>query len=409
MKRFLQFSMLILVHVPFLLPAQGFQVNLQGQKQQGMGGAGTAFVQDAAAVFFNPGGLSFLKENTINAGVSPVISAGVFQESNTYATARTISPVATPFAAYATWAKDSSSKFRYGLGAYTPFGSTIIWEKGWSGRFELTQIQLFAVFIQPTLSYRINDKWGVGAGFVYANGKVDLEQDMPVIDQNGNYGHAMIKGSASGYGFNGGLYYKACSKLNLGLTYRSQVNMNVSNGTATFTVPPALSNSFPSGSFTSSLPLPQVLTLGAAYTLNPKLTLVYDFNWVGWSAYDTIRFNYAKTTAQLQNTKLNRHYSNGYCFRAGGQYKVNDKFTARLGLDYVISPVTDGHLTPDIPDANRLNVTGGLSYSICKKFSADASFTFERLYRSGTDSQTNLTGTYKVLIYAPGISVIYKF
>ncbi|HXC06606.1 MAG TPA: outer membrane protein transport protein [Bacteroidia bacterium] len=409
MKRKVHYLLFLLVQAPFLIQAQGFQVNLQGQKQQGMGGAGAALMQDASAVFFNPGGLCFLHENSANAGVSPVISAGTFQESGTYATAKTVSPVATPFAVYATWAKDSTSKFRYGLGAYTPFGSTIIWENGWCGRFELTQIQLFAVFIQPTVSYRINDKWGVGAGFVYAAGKVDLEQDMPVQDQNGTYGHAAIKGSANGYGFNGGLYYKACEKLNLGLTYRSQVTMNVSNGTATFTVPAALSSSFPSGSFTSSLPLPQVVTLGAAYTLNPKLTLVADANFVGWSTYDTIQFKYAKTTPQLQDTKLNRHYNNAYAFRLGGQYKVTDKFTGRLGMNYLISPVPDGHLTPDIPDANRLNLTAGVSYNLCKRFTADASFTFERLYRTGTDVQTNLTGTYKVLIYAPGISVIYKF
>jgi long-chain fatty acid transport protein len=398
-----------LVQLPFLLSAQGFQVNLQGQKQQGMGGAGTALMQDASAVFFNPGGLSFLKENSVIGSVTPVISAGTFQEAGTYATAKTTSPVAFPFAAYATWAKDSSSKFRFGLGAYTPFGSTITWENGWTGRFVLTQIQLFSVFIQPTVSYRINDKWGVGAGFVYSTGKVDLEQDIPVVDQNGNYGHAAIKGNANGYGFNGGIYYQPCSKLHLGLTYRSQVTMKVTDGTATFTVPSALSSNFPSGSFSSSLPLPQVLTLGAAYTVCPKLTLVFDANLVGWSTYDTIRFNYATTTAQLQDTKLDRDYKNAYAFRLGGQYKITDKFTGRLGMNYLISPVPDNHLTPDIPDANRLNVTAGVGYSFCKRFAADASFTFERLYRTGTDVQTNLNGTYKVLIYAPGISAIYKF
>ena len=63
-----------ILSLPALLNAQGFQVNLQGQTQQGMGGAGTGLVQDAAAVFFNPGGVSFLKENTINAGATATIA-----------------------------------------------------------------------------------------------------------------------------------------------------------------------------------------------------------------------------------------------------------------------------------------------------------------------------------------------
>lgn len=36
------------------LSAQGFQVNFQGQKQQGMGFAGTALFQDAASIFTMP-------------------------------------------------------------------------------------------------------------------------------------------------------------------------------------------------------------------------------------------------------------------------------------------------------------------------------------------------------------------
>ena len=54
--------------LPFGTNAQGYQVNLQGQVQQGMGGAGTAYIQDGAALFFNPGGACFLKGNSLNVG-----------------------------------------------------------------------------------------------------------------------------------------------------------------------------------------------------------------------------------------------------------------------------------------------------------------------------------------------------
>lgn len=149
---------LLLLISPIIYKAQGFQVNLQGQAQQAMGGAGAALIQDGAAVFFNPGGMPFLKDNSVNVGITPVISHGAFLESNTNASAITQSPVGTPFAGYAVWGADSSHKFfgrfKFGLGAYTPFGSTIKWQDGWTGRFVLTQIQLFAVFIQPTISYK---------------------------------------------------------------------------------------------------------------------------------------------------------------------------------------------------------------------------------------------------------------
>ena len=55
--------------------AQGFQVNFQGQKQQGMGGAGNALPLDAASVFFNPGSVSSLKENSVNIAFTPTFAA----------------------------------------------------------------------------------------------------------------------------------------------------------------------------------------------------------------------------------------------------------------------------------------------------------------------------------------------
>ncbi len=67
-----------LISIPFLLKGQGFQVNLQGQKQQGMGGAGTALMQDASSLFFNPGGSCFVNEKSINLGVTPTIARGAF-------------------------------------------------------------------------------------------------------------------------------------------------------------------------------------------------------------------------------------------------------------------------------------------------------------------------------------------
>lgn len=43
-----------LIGFSLIMQSQGFQVNLQGQKQQGMASAGSALIQDASALFFNP-------------------------------------------------------------------------------------------------------------------------------------------------------------------------------------------------------------------------------------------------------------------------------------------------------------------------------------------------------------------
>ena len=394
---------------PFLIHSQGFQVNLQGQKQQGMGGSGTALMQDASSLFFNPGGSCFVNENSINLGVTPTIARSAFMEVNTKKVFRTNSPISTPFAAYALFQPKDTAKLKFGLAIYTPFGSTVQWEENWIGRFALTRLELRAIFIQPTISYKLSDKIGIGAGFVFSNGKVNLQKDIPLNDANGNYAHAELSGEANGYGFNAGIYFQPSEKMSIGLTYRSQVNMKVEDGEATFTVPSSVAVNFPNGKFTSELPLPQVTTLGLAYKINPKLHVALDINYVGWKAYDTLAFDYETNTEKLLDTKSARMYKNTFAFRSGAQYKITQQFVARLGLAYGITPVQNGYVTPETPDANRINYTAGIGYQLGKHFKIDASFLFTHLERTDTNLETNLSGTFKTNVCAPGISISYTF
>lgn len=400
--------LLVFLSAPALQFAQGFQVNLQGQKQQGMGGAGTAYMQDASSLFFNPGGASFVHGNSIIAGVTPTFARGAFMDANTKEVSRTNSPVSTPFAAYGLFEIKDSSKLKLGLAVYTPFGSTVQWEDGWTGRFALTRLELRAIFIQPTVSYRITDKLGIGAGFVYATGKVNLQKDIPIINADGVYSHAELNGKAQGYGFNAGVYFNPIEKLSIGLTYRSKVEMAVNDGDATFTVPEAVAANFPNGKFKSKLPLPSVTTLGFGYKASDKLNFALDINYVGWKAYDTLSFDYENNTTSLIDTKSARMYKNTFAFRAGAQYKIDSHFAARLGLAYGITPVQNGYVTPETPDANRVNYTAGIGYET-KHLKLDASFLFTHLKRTDTNTETNLSGTFKTNVIAPGISIGYKF
>ena len=51
--------------------AGGFQINTQGQKALGMGGAFTGLCSDASTVYFNPGGIASLEgKSKLTTGVS---------------------------------------------------------------------------------------------------------------------------------------------------------------------------------------------------------------------------------------------------------------------------------------------------------------------------------------------------
>ncbi|MBM3452880.1 MAG: long-chain fatty acid transporter, partial [Bacteroidetes bacterium] len=199
MKQIYKFYFIFtLIVIPLKTYSQGFQVNFQGQKQQGMGCAGTALFQDGASIFFNPGSVAFSNENSINIASTPIFANVLYVDSATGEGYRTNNPVGTPFSAYGLFQAREYAKLKFGLAAYTPFGSTVQWEDAWIGRFALTRLELKAIFIQSTLSYRIADVIGIGAGFIVSTGNVNLQKDIPVQDSLGNFGRAELAGKALG-------------------------------------------------------------------------------------------------------------------------------------------------------------------------------------------------------------------
>jgi len=391
--------------------AGGFQVNLQGQKQNGMGHAGTGLLLDNAAILFNPGALSFLDSlRGIYIGASFIMPRTTYVDYSTRYTAHIPKHIGTPFTLYGVWKFKKTHKMNVGLGVYTPFGSKVQWKDDWKGQFLIREIDLKTIFIQPTVSYKINDKIGVGAGFVYATGSFSLRKAVPIQDTLGHYGEGVLSGKASGYGFNAGLYLKLNDKFSVGIDYRSQVAVKVNGGSADFTVAPSVAQYFPSTTFSTELKLPQVATLGLGYCPNKKLKLALDVNYIGWKSYDSLRINFEENTDKLKDIQSARMYKDSYIFRVGAQYQANEKWTVRLGTYYDMSPVKAGYLTPETPDADKLGITFGASFKITQKIHIDASLLYiEGKKRSDTNLETQFSGTYKSKAIVPGFSLEYVF
>lgn len=392
--------------------AGGFQINLQGQKQAGMGHTGTGLVLDNSCVLFNPGAMSFLDSlRGVSAGTSLIFPKTTFVEQypGNYSTS-TLLHIGTPITFYAAFKFKKLDKFTFGLGIYNPFGSRLEWPEAWKGQFLIKSIDLKTFFIQPTVSYKVNEKLGIGAGFVYGTGDFILSKAIPTQDSLGNYGEGKLNGKANGFGFNAGVYYQVNEKLSIGVDYRSQVKVKVKNGSADFTVPNALTEYFPSTTFSTTLKLPQMLTIGVGYKVSEKLKLALDINFVGWKSYDSLIIDFAQNTDKLADIHSARMYQNTFIYRVGAQYQLTNSWTVRLGTYYDMTPVKNGYFTPETPDVNKIGITSGASYRINRKLNVDFSLLFiEGMKRTDTSIETGFGGTYKSRAVVPGFSLGYRF
>ncbi|WP_442590069.1 OmpP1/FadL family transporter [Pedobacter sp. AW31-3R] len=397
----------ILLGLPILGYSQSFQVNLQGQKQIGMAGAGTGVALDEAAVFFNPGAVSFLKQNGVQAGVSPLYLKTAFREAGSNITEYNKDKIATPAMAYGVFGSPEG-RLRFGLGVYTPFGGAMHWEENWTGKYTVTSLDLQAIYVQPTLSYKITDNIGIGAGFVYAHGKVDLRRAVPLTLANGQSGTAKLEGTTSNFGWNAGIYVETISGVSIGVTHRSQVTAKVKDGDAIFDVPEALISSFPS-KFNAELPLPATTTIGFGFYPSEKTTIALDVNWVHWNKYKELAFDY-DNNARIPDTESPRNYHDAAALRLGVQHQTTSRLALRAGVGYAFTPVGKGYVTPEVPDADRLLLSAGLGYRASDRLSIDLSFLYENVKaRSETNIETGLNGEFKTVAYIPGISFSYRW
>ncbi len=391
--------------------AGSFQLNLQGIRQMAMGGSGVAIPWDAASIFYNPGSLARLGGLQAYGSiyvVSPHVrylqtpTGGYYYDTKTH--------TATPFALYVGGNIKKDSKLALGLGVYTPFGNSLHWDEHWTGRYMVQSIALSSIFIQPTISYAINEAISVGAGFVYAMGNVAIEKAIPLQDLESRDGHAELKGRASGFGFNAGVQIRASDRINIGLSYRSAVSMKVKDGDASFIVASAAASGFPATTFSTELPLPALLTGGVGIKLSKAITLQADLVYAFWGTYDSLRFDFSENTTALQDVEDPRSYKNTLAVRIGGHYVIKDKWEIMLGGAYDPTPSQDNLVSPDAVDANRISLSCGAGFRPVPKLSIMAGINYTTTgVRDTSYDPAGFKGAYKINSLSPAVGIAYQF
>ena len=132
--------------------------------------------------------------------------------------------------------------------------------------------------------------------------------------------------------------------------------------------------------------------------------------------YESLTVDFANPSIA---TSVNpRNYKNASTYRVGGQFKPSDKVALRAGWYFDESPVQDGYFAPETPRNDSMGFTGGATYQITPKLGVDVSFLylhFEEVdasydhFTEGGNPNVSFGGTYKNVVFSPGIGLTYSF
>ena len=386
------------------------------QSASGLGNSyagAAAAADDASVIFYNPAGMTLLPGGMqFSAGLALINLSAKFSDSGSTAPAGIaslggnggnaggVSAVPNVY-----FAMDVAPSWKVGIGVSVPFGLKTEYDPTWVGRFQAIKSDIKTYNINPSVSYKLDDKTSFGFGLNYQ--KIDAELSKAVVIGPNAETVATVKGDDTSWGFNAGAMFQATPDTRLGVSYRSSIKYNIS-GTVNVAAVPALN-----GDANVDIKMPDTFSIALNHRLDSKWTLLADATRTGWSKIKELRV----VTSNGQPPDVTpENFRNTWRVGVGAVHRYDDAWSIKMGLAYDQTPVNDTDRTARLPDNNRLWLSVGGQYRLSKDGTLDFGLAHlvikdapinQNAGNAGANGQ--LVGTYKGSVDVFGAQFAYRF
>jgi long-chain fatty acid transport protein len=382
--------------------AGGFAVREQSAYGQGSSYAGVAAGGALSSMFWNPATMTQvpgIQDESVMTGIIP--SSTNTATSGTGVGTGNVANAALVPSSYYSWQINPQTWL--GLSINAPFGLTESFPDGWAGRnYAAGGSHLTTYNATPSIAYAVSNWLSVGAGVQIQYADATLTRGLPL----GATSQTSISGAGWGYGFTAGVTLTPTPTTTVGLGYRSAINQKI-NGT--LALPLGVPGVSTPGSVSTTLNLPDVVSLGLRQKLSSQWTAMATVEWTNWSRIGTanvyqpngapalVALGVPGTTGVVT---IPFQYSNSWFYSVGAEYQWTDKLAVRGGVAYETSPVTDLVRVPTVPDDDRTWLSLGASYKYSNKMTFDLAYSHVFVKSapinivSGNPTYSALAGTY---------------
>lgn len=383
--------------------ASGFLIYDLTGEAAGKAGAVSASIKEPAAIWFNPGAISFMPGYRFSVGGAFIYSEGHFDPAGGGPIVQGKDLVAFVPAIFAT--TEITDWFHAGLGLYVPWGLSVAWPYDWQGREHSISAAIETLIINPTVSFVVWRKYlSIAAGFQLARSVVDLKNGLPETAG----GHARAAGGTWGVGANAGILYRIIpEKVHFAVAYRSRIRLKYNKLRVDFA--PEVEEfeyELQDQGGKSKLTLPDVITFGLMVKPHRMVELTLDTNVVMWSTFDKIDVDFNTAPDRV----MHRNWKNVVTIRLGVNWALPVKgLRVRGGLLFDQNPSPKNTLSPSLPDAHRVGFAMGVGYT-WKWIKADLGYlSIYSLPSKAVSGVEGPEGTYRAIAHLLGMTVTFQF
>ena len=401
-----------------VLMAGGYKIPETSTNAVALGAANIAHNhENADAAYYNPAKMVFMKDtNNLEVdvtyiGLEEVKYKGTVSGTGPYDLHSEKEDFYVPTLHYVSSSLGDNGA-RVGVSIVAPGGLSKQW-KTEPAKTSAEEFTLEIVEVNPTAAFKINDKLGFAVGFRIVNTSGVVKSNGTTnITALGGLGTASrdMTGDSTDFGYNLALAYQPTSNLEIGLTYRSKVNLTVEGNAKLATS--YLGGSTYNGPANVAVPLPASLNAAIAYTLESKTTVELVYERTYWSAYKSLDFNYDGSEGIALNaifgTPIEKDWHDTNTFRLGLTQELNS-LTLMAGYVYDQTPIPEHTIGFELPDTDSQAFSLGGRYKINESVDVGLSALYS-IHESRTVSNSSLDGEFtggNVLIISAGLG--YKF
>ena len=440
--------------------ASGYHFGTQSVNAQGTANAAAAEAADASTIFYNPAGLTKLDSSQISVNAN-IVFPSIHYEAES-ATDFTGIPVQgsksgkitkTTVAPHVYGAYKASDDVTLGLGVYVPFGSATEYEKDSVLRHNINKLGLTTIAIEPVVAWKLNDRHSFGAGIIAQHTSAELRKyadwgikqkavakasgkpDAAIAAAIQADGHADVKGSDWGFGYQLAWMWDINDRARVGVNYRSKVSHTL-EGTADWEADGAYAKRawdlgamaargyVPNEKASEKIVTPESLSVHGMYRATDKTNLFGDVTWTRHSRFNKAELVFEKekiiVNGQSDRTVITPNWRNTYKVAFGGSYQVTEPLQLRAGIAFDKSPVKSAEdRMNSLPDGNRIWFSVGAKYQLGKNHVIDAAYSHihinDTVYRAGkasgndVDSRGASSARFKNKADILGLQYTYKF
>lgn len=368
--------------------AAAYQLYELGTPLVGTAGVGQAVATDASSAYFNPAAMAFLPESELMLGAQIMLPYINFEKNkkdtilgDNGGNAAILTPGMDFYYVY-----QFNPCLKFGIAVTTPYGGALNYDDGWTGRYDVQYALFYAINVNPSFAFRLNDWISLGAGVAIEYMNLNQTTALPIPNSPLVDGQINIKGENTSVGANIGVMLNPFPATKIGLAYRSEITHRL-HGDLTF----LRIGLTPSAQI--KMIMPQTVIASLSQRITCQLTLLADAGWANWSR---MKNTVLKVDRYSVTTPLN--WTDTYRIGLGSQFQASPEFLLQAGISYDSSPTDASKRVPELPMDRQLRVGAGLIWTMIPNVEVGASYEYLSLGNAAIDNVSTvgvLAGDYK--------------